>query len=198
MNTIQGNKLYSAARSAALPIALMFVVAMLAGCERAEQSADSTETPAQVDQSTADATPSVDEAVPQGGERPLGDVAEFEDYTLRASVSPTELLPASMASQYGIETAPNLLLLNVVVLEKRPDQQPVPVSAELSAHYESLVGHKQDIDMRAVEADGLVSYIGTFDASAQHVFRFVIEAQPAGADQPLPLNFEVLLGTPDE
>jgi hypothetical protein len=90
-----------------------------------------------------------------------------------------------------------IVLRQCVVLENRPDPEVVPVSAEVSAQYESLIGHVEVIDMRAVEADGFVSYIGTLDASGQRFFRFVIEAQPAGTDQPLRMNFEVQLDALD-
>ena len=120
-------------------------------------------------------------------------VKEFDDFTLRANISPTEFLPETMARAYAITAAPNLVLLNLVVLEKRSDGQAVPVSAALSAHYENLVGQVKVIDMRVVEANGNVSYIGTLDASAERVFRLVIEAQPAGTNQPLQVNFDVQL-----
>ncbi len=165
-------------------IALMAVIAVLAGCERAEQTADSARDQPQVDQ-------------PVGDEQPLGQVTEFDGFTLRANVIRAEFLPDAMARKYGIEVEPDLVLLNLVILEKRPDRQPVPVSAKVNAHYESLIGHVELIDMRAVEADSHVSYIGTLDASDQRVFRLVIEAQPAGTDQPLQMNFEVQLDTPD-
>lgn len=174
MPTPQRNTFHSAALTALLSIAL------LAGCDQTEQTVDSTENQAPV------------EPV-QGDDRPLGHVAEFDNFTLRANVSPTERLPAAMAEQHGIEADPDRVMLNVVILEKRADGQPVPVPAAVSAHYESLVGQDTVIDMRAAEADGLVSYIGTLDASAQRIFRFVIEAQPEGTDQPLETNFDVEL-----
>ena len=59
--------------------------------------------------------------------------------------------------------------------------------------YENLVGHEIEIDLRQVEANGDVSYIGTLDTSGQLVFRFVMEAQPEGADEPLQTEFEVQL-----
>jgi hypothetical protein len=184
MNTIQRNTFQSVARPVRLSIPLMAVIAVLAGCERAGQTDRPTESQAQVDQ-------------PAGDERPLGQVAEFDGFTLRANVSRTELLPDAMARKYGIEAEPDLFLLNLVILESRPDRQPVPVSAELSVHHESLIGHEEVIEMRAVEADGYVSYIGTLDASSQRVFQLVIEAQPAGTDQPLQMDFEVQLDTLD-
>ena len=183
MNAMRRNTFQSVALPVRLSIPLMAVIAVLAGCERAEQTRP-TESQAQVDH-------------PVGDERPLGQVAEFDGFTLRANVTRTELLPDAMAQKYGIEAEPDLVLLNLVILENRPDRQPVPVSAELSVHHESLIGHEEVIEMRAVEADGYVSYIGTLDASSQRVFQLVIEAQPAGTDQPLEMDFEVQLDSLD-
>jgi hypothetical protein len=179
MNSMRRNKVPGFALPGILAMALM---AMLAGCERGEQTTRSAERQAQDNQPAAD-------------ELPLGQVEEFDGFTLRANVSPTESLPEAMARQYGIESGPNLALLNLVILEARPDQQPVPVPAELNVQYESLIGHAQVIDMREAEADGYVSYIGTLDASTQRIFRIAIEAQPAGADEPLRMHFEVQLDT---
>lgn len=177
MNILQKSE----SRSALLTIMLtMVVTALLAGCDGSEQAVDSNETPANVSQSA-------------GNEQPLGEVAEFDEFTIRANVSPTEFLPDAMAQQYGIEADSSLYLLTVVVLENQPEQLPMPVSVELSAYYESLTGQITDIDMRAIEANDRVSYVGTLDASAQRVFQFVIEAQPEGSEQPLQMNFNLEL-----
>lgn len=175
MNTMQRNKYQSVALTAMLSIAL------ISGCEQAEQTVDLNENQAHVDQP----------------ERPLGHVAEFEGFTIRANVSPTEFLPDAMIRQHDIEAGPDIVQLNVVILEKRPDGQLVAVSAQLSAHYENDAGKVEVIDMRAVKANGLVSYMSTLDTSTQQVFRFFIEALPEGTDQPLKTNFEVKLPEPD-
>lgn len=177
MKTMKKNTFQSMALPALLTMALTLV---LAGCEPSGQTDDSTEDQARVDQS-------------MGDEQALGQVAEFDGFTIRANVSPTEQLPEAMARQYGIEAGPSLYLVNVVVLEHRPEGQPVPVPVNLSAHYESPAGQVTDIDMREIEANDRVSYVGTLDTSAQRVFQFVIEAQPDGADQPLKMDFEVQL-----
>jgi hypothetical protein len=165
----------------ALPVTLSIVmIAALVGCERAEQTTDSAVTQAPV-------------AQPAAQEQPLGHVIEFDGFTLRANVSRTDFLSDDMARQYGIDAAPDRHLLNLVILENRPDRQPEAVSAEVSAQYESMIGQVEAIDMRVVEADGHVSYIGTLDASDQRIFKLVIEARPAGTDQLLRTNFEVRL-----
>ena len=177
MNTIQESKV----RSVVLPAILtMALAALLVGCDRSDQSADVAASQINIDQHEAN-------------EQPLGDVAEFDGYTLRANLSPSEHLPDAMALKYGIEADANIFLLNVVILENGQEQQPVPVAGEVSASYESLIGHTTSIDMRAVEENDLVSYVGTLDTSGQHVLRFVIEAQVENTDQLLQMNFEVQL-----
>jgi hypothetical protein len=182
MNTMQRIRIHSVT----LFIATIAVMAVLAGCDRAEQIDD-----------PADSQPQSPAGQPADGQRPLEHVVEFDGYTLRANVSPTDVLPGDMAREYGIEPEPDLVLLNLVILKNQPDRQPTPVSGEVSAQHESLIGHVETIDMRAVETDGHVSYIGTLDASGQRLFQLVIEAQPAGIDQPLQMNFEVQLEAVD-
>lgn len=169
------------------PLSVMLsicLIAGLAGCGRPEP-------PATVTQSEAH------EGQPDADQGPLGQVTEFDGFTLRANVIRSEFLPDAMVRKYGIEAAPDLTLLNLVILENRADGASVPISAKLSARYESLVGHVEAIEMREVEVDGQVSYIGSVDASTQRVFRFVIEAQPEGTDSPLRMDFEVQLYTFD-
>lgn len=155
------------------------MIALMAGCDRAEQTAESDD-----DQASGQSA---------GDQQPLSHVVEFDDFTLRANVSRTDLLPDTMARKYGIEPEPDHFMLNLVIMENRPDRQPVAVSGKVSAEHESLTGHGEVIDMRAVEADGHVSYIGTLDASSQRIFQLAIDVQPEGSDQPLHMNFEVQL-----
>jgi hypothetical protein len=176
MNVMQRNKI----QNMALSIAMIVMLAILSGCELPEQAGTSTESQVPVGQS--------DE-----GRQPLGHVIEFDGFTLRANVLRTDILPEAVARQYGIEPEPDVFLLNVVILENLPDRQPAPVPAEVSAQHKGLSGHGESIDMRAVEADGHVSYIGRLNASAQDHFQLIIDAQPAGTDEMLKMTFEVHL-----
>lgn len=175
MTTLPTYKAPSIALTAMLALAL---IALLASCGGSDQPTDSAATQANVDQQ-------------EGSQQPLGDVAEFEGFTIRANVTPTENLSDAMAQEYGVEVDSDLVLLNVVVLENRPEQQPAPVSAELSAFHEDLTNRTVSIDMRAVEANDLVSYIGTLDTSEQRIFEIVIEAQLENDSEPLQMSFEV-------
>lgn len=182
MNTLPINRSGSAASSLRYAMAAFALLAVLVGCDRSEHAEVSAEVGARTGQPAED-------------EQPFGQVTVFDRFTLRANVSPTEFLSEAMAQQYGIEAGPERALLHLVILERQSGREAEPVLAEVSARYEDLIGHSAGIEMRAVEADGQVSYIGTLDTSGQHVFRFVIDAQPAGADQPLQINFEAQLPT---
>ena len=176
MNSMQK---YTAPGITLTAILLVALVALLASCEKSGQAAESSADRINIDQQ--------DER-----EQPLGDVAEFEGFTIRANVIPTGHLPDAMAQKYGVEADPDLFLLNVLILENQPEQQqPVPVPGELSAYYEGLTGRSTDIDMREVRANDRVSYIGTLDTSTQRIFQIVIKAQTENADQPLHMSFEV-------
>lgn len=190
MYTVPDNKSKSVVPPALLSFVLLAAFSTLPGCQRTEETNSKSGEQSAV---AADSQSAI--AQPDGADLPLGDVAEFDGFTLRANLSPTEFLSDAMAQRYGIEAGPDLALLNLVVMQKRADQQPAAVSAEVSAQFETLIGHVEVIDMRKAEADGHVSYIGTLDTSSQRVFRFTIEAQPAEADEPLRMNFEVQLPT---
>lgn len=187
--------------SVALSVGL---VIMLAGCEPTSQSGDPVADQS-ASQSAEDRLARRQTARDQGyqdqsaadpaamNDEPMGKVMEFDGYTLRANVSRTDMMNEATARQYGIEPAANLVLLNLVVLDKRSSQQPVPVAAEVRAQHESLSGHFENIAMREVESNGFISYIGTLDSGAERFFQLAIEAQPEGVEQAFQMSFEVRL-----
>ena len=193
MNTIQKSK----TGNVALSIVMIAVMAVLAGCERDEQTADQVDTAAPVTQSSESQRRTEDQRQ-SNDQRPLEHAVEFDGFTLRTNVSRTDALPEAMARRYEIEPDANRVLLNVVIMENQPNQQAAPVAGEVSARHETLSGHRENIDMRAIEVDGHVSYIGTLDASTQRMFQLVIEALPEGSEQPLEMDFEVRLDTLEE
>ena len=118
---------------------------------------------------------------------------DFDRFTLRANVGRADVLSDAAAREYGIEPEAGLILLNLVVLENGDNAQSTPVEAQVRVQQESLSGHTSSVDMRAVESNGHVSYIGTMEASGERVLQLLIEALPEGADQPMRMNFEVRL-----
>jgi len=116
-------------------------------------------------------------------------VAEFGRYTLRANAISSDFLPAGPAERHGIERAADRGVLNLVILESREGRQ-LTVPARVTAIKHNLLGQSEPIEMRAIEENGRVSYLGTFGFAPLRNFRFTITAQPAGSDAPLRIEFE--------
>lgn len=161
-------------------IAILALIAVLVGCDSAKQSPDSGEDHAPVGQS--------DEA-----HEPLSQVVEFENFNLQVNVARTDFLDGETAERYDIDPAPDHAMLNLVILENHSDGEPKTVSAAVTVQYQTRIGQIETIEMRSVEADGYISYIGTLDASSQRAFNLSIEVQPEGTDEPLHTDFEVEL-----
>ncbi|SNY45571.1 protein of unknown function [Arsukibacterium tuosuense] len=172
MNTIGGKVL--------LPLALVASIVLLAGCDRAGQQM----APGPEDAAAGDIT---------GPDKPLGEVMEFDGYTMRANITRADVLSDTMARQYGIAANPDLALLNLVIQDDSEARQDATVEATVSVQYENLLGQTQVVDIRAVEADGYISYVGTLDASSQRVFQLSIKAQPDGTEQMLEMHFAAQL-----
>ena len=188
MNISQGNRILIGVLAIALS-------AVLAGCDRPDDTDDAADQ--QAHDEFDDTVDAVDQQGPAGepaaDQRALEHVAEFDGYTLRANVSRTDSLPEAMAQEYGIEPDSDRVLLNLVILEDQPDRERIAVAGDVDAQYETRSGNLETIDMRAVEMDGHVSYVGTLDASDQRMFELDIMARPEGTDEPLQMTFEVEL-----
>jgi hypothetical protein len=83
-------------------------------------------------------------------------------------------------------------VLNVVVLrdedgDATPTQQ--TVEADVSASVRNLRGRVRQIDMRPVEANDAISYIGSFAVEGRDQLRFEVEIRPPG-ESPLAIAFE--------
>lgn len=193
MKTSAGNRI------AVMAIIATTMMGMLLGCQQSEQTeqpdqAQRAERGAERSEGASDrpARPATSAEPPDRQAGPLEHVAEFDGFTLRASVGRTDSLQESVARQYQIEPEADVFLINLVILEHRADR-PVPVAGEVTVQHESLSGHIDGIAMRPVEANGHISYIGTLDGRSERFFRIVIEAQPDGSDAQLNMDFDVRL-----
>ena len=122
--------------------------------------------------------------------QPQVHVVKFGAYTLRANAIQCNVLPTSMARQHGIECATDRGVLNLAILERKPDGRDVTVPAEVSVRQENLLGQSEAIKMRAIEENGSVSYLGTFGFASRRNFRFAISARPVASDKALTIKFE--------
>lgn len=109
-------------------------------------------------------------------------------FTLRASTVSSETLPESTAKAHGIDQDPQRGVLNVAILRKTGSAEDT-LHAEVHAIARNLSGQKLNVAMREVEANGYVSYMGTYDFVRGEVIDFLIEAKPQGSEQKLDLTF---------
>jgi hypothetical protein len=109
-------------------------------------------------------------------------------YILRGSTVSSETLPESTANAHGIERDPRHGVLNVLLLRKDASGEKT-VRGEVHAVARNLSGHKRDVSLREVDANGYVSHMGTYEFVRGEVIDFLIDARPQGADRTLSLTF---------
>lgn len=115
-------------------------------------------------------------------------VSKEGGFTLRASTVSSETLPESTANAQGIERDPRRGVLNVSI-HQQDGARDKNVRAEVHATARNLTGQKRDIPMKEVDANGYVSYLGTYDFVRGEVVDFLIDAKPQGSDRTLSLTF---------
>lgn len=114
--------------------------------------------------------------------------SEEGPFILRASTVSSETLPESTANAHGIERDPRRGVLNVVLLRKEGAAEKT-LQADVHAVARNLSGHKRDVAMKEVKANGYVSYMGTYDFVRGEVIDFLIDAKPRDTDRKLSLTF---------
>jgi hypothetical protein len=116
-----------------------------------------------------------------------------EDHILRASTVSASNLSDEMRNEYGIPLAANTAVLNVTV-QRKTDGAPRNVPARLEVQARNLYGMETGVEMRKVVANGLVSYLGTYEFLPRETLDFRITAHPEGTQQSVTLEFRDRLG----
>lgn len=109
-------------------------------------------------------------------------------FSLRASTVSSETLPEVTAKAHGIERDPRRGVLNVTIMHRDKSGE-TNVRADVHATARDLTGQKRDVPMKEVDANGYVSYMGTYDFVRGEVIDFLIDAKPHGAGPRLSLTF---------
>lgn len=99
----------------------------------------------------------------------------FGDYEVHYNTLNTNMLSPDVASAYGIQRAGTQAMLNVTVLHRESRE---PLEAEISATATNLTGQRRDIDLRRVEDQGAIYYIGQFRIHDQETLNFNLQVQP--------------------
>lgn len=95
------------------------------------------------------------------------------DVTIRASAVPTSALGDAVASQYGIRSSDDTVLL-LVALRRGRDANEVSVPAQVSVTVTGLSGQRQEVPMRELRSGDLLDYVGTVELSGPDTLRFDI------------------------
>lgn len=100
---------------------------------------------------------------------------EFGDYEVHYNTLNTNLLSPEIASVHGIQRAGTQAMLNVTVLQAEDRE---PVEASVSATATNLTGQRREINLRKIEDQGAIYYIGQFRIHNEETLNFDVEVQP--------------------
>ena len=117
---------------------------------------------------------------------------QFGDYTVHYNTLSTDMLPAEVASAYGITRSRNRAMLNITVVETAEDGGPgTPVRARVNAAtVHTLTNRYREITMQEITDGDAVYYIGTFPIRDQDRFQFQVNIEPRGTEQSWQLRFD--------
>ena len=110
---------------------------------------------------------------------------EFGDYEVHYNTLNTNMLSPEIASVYGIQRAGTQAMLNVTVLQKENRE---PTEARITATATNLTGQRREIELRQINDQGAIYYIGQFRIHNEETLNFVVDVVPQG-HQGAPLNF---------
>jgi Domain of unknown function (DUF4426) len=153
-----------------LIVATALSLAMVSGCNNAQQAASS---PAQR------AEPSNES------------FQDFGNYEVHYNALRTDALTPDIARSFGIQRSTNRVLLNVTALKKTAEhaaRQPVDATVQIDAY--NLNGQLKSIEMRRVSEGDAIYYIGEVSISGSEILVFDIAVTPTGETTPLKVKFK--------
>ena len=110
----------------------------------------------------------------------------FGNYEIHYMMLNSTTLPAEVARSYQLQRSGKLGYLMISVLEQQPDKDlPQPVPALVSARIKNLIGQERDIDLKEIQEQGGIYYVGNFSFDDEDIYRFeiAVKAEP-GQDKP--------------
>ncbi|HSH27902.1 MAG TPA: DUF4426 domain-containing protein [Wenzhouxiangella sp.] len=110
---------------------------------------------------------------------------DIGDYRVHYSAMNTRMLPAEVASAYGITRSGNRAMINITVLSKADShgQMDAPVSASVEASAVNLTGQRREISLREIREEDAIYYIGTFRIANEETLTFDVSVRPEDSEQ---------------
>ena len=115
---------------------------------------------------------------------------DFGDYVVHYNALNSNMIPPQVAQAYGIQRSSSRALLNITVLKKVMDMPGSPVSAEITAGGTNLTGQHRKIEMREIRESGAIYYIGEFPVHNLETYRFHVQVEIEGEEEPLVVIFK--------
>jgi len=111
---------------------------------------------------------------------------DIGDYRVHYSAMNTRMLPAEVASAYGITRSGRRAMINITVLRNAgsDDSMAVPVSGSVQASAINLTGQRREIALQEIREEDAVYYIGTFRISNEETLTFDISVRPEDSKRP--------------
>jgi hypothetical protein len=111
-----------------------------------------------------------------------GSALDTGNHVIHYNVLSTDLLDPQVAKEYGIKRSKNRGMLNVTVVRK-DSTTGTAVPATVSASATNLNGQLRNINVRKVEEQQAIYYIGEFAISDGETLDFTITVKPEGGDE---------------
>lgn len=105
----------------------------------------------------------------------------FGNYEIHYNTINTNMLSPEIASAYGIQRAGSQAMLNITVLDAT-DREAIPARVDVTAT--NLTGQRRDIELRQINDQGAIYYIGQFRIHDEETLSFQVEVQPEGRQGP--------------
>lgn len=102
----------------------------------------------------------------------------------------TDQLTPMVASHYGISRSSSQAMLNVTVLKKSSAEDlGRSMSAEITVTARNLTGQMQSIDMRRIEEQDAIYYIGLKRVRNLETLHYLITVNAEGMDRPVSIKY---------
>lgn len=130
--------------------------------------------------------PGPDATVPEAEPAEASSI-DIGDHVVHFSAQLTEQLPPEIAQTYNIVRSKNRAMLNVSVIS---EQSGTSVPATVSVKTVNLTGQLKNVNMRKIQEQEAIYYIGETQISNRETLVFDIRVLPEGKADPAELRFK--------
>lgn len=130
--------------------------------------------------------PGPDATVPQAEPAEASSI-DIGDHIVHFSAQLTDQLPPEIAQLYNIVRSKNRAMLNVSVIDEHSGTS---VPATVSVKTVNLTGQLKNVNMRKIQEQEAIYYIGETPVSNRETLVFDISVVPEGATEPSELRFK--------